>query len=80
MGQGKLKRKLGLLDLTMLGIGSIIGSGWLYASMRGANYAGSLACSLAGMGNSCGCRYLDRTGIRGTGFSDSKNRRIRKIS
>ncbi|MFT8361875.1 MAG: APC family permease [Sporolactobacillus sp.] len=43
MEQGKLKRKLSLLDLTMLGIGSIIGSGWLYASMKGANYAGSLA-------------------------------------
>ncbi|MFT8872916.1 MAG: APC family permease [Sporolactobacillus sp.] len=43
MEQGKLKRKLSLLDLTMLGIGSIIGSGWLYASMKGANYAGSFA-------------------------------------
>jgi len=41
--QGKFKKKLNLLDLTMLGIGSIIGSGWLYASLRGANYAGSLA-------------------------------------
>ncbi len=43
MSQGKFKRKLSLLDLTLLGVGSIIGSGWLYAAMAGAAYAGPLA-------------------------------------
>jgi amino acid transporter len=37
------RKRLSLLDLTFLGLGSIIGSGWLYASQRGANYAGSNA-------------------------------------
>lgn len=41
--QGKFKRKLGLLDLTFLGCGSIIGSGWLYGAMNAAGLAGSLA-------------------------------------
>ncbi|WP_029423153.1 APC family permease [Alicyclobacillus macrosporangiidus] len=39
----KFKKKLTLLDLTFLGLGSIIGSGWLFASMNGAQYAGSIA-------------------------------------
>ncbi|TCP23818.1 amino acid transporter [Scopulibacillus darangshiensis] len=43
MSQGKFKRKLNLLDLTFLGVGSIIGSGWLYASLKGASYAGPMA-------------------------------------
>lgn len=41
--QGKFKRKLGLLDLTFLGCGSIIGSGWLYGAMNAASLAGPLA-------------------------------------
>ncbi len=40
---GKLKRQLGLLDLTFLGLGAIIGSGWLFASQNGANLAGPSA-------------------------------------
>lgn len=39
--QGKLKKKLGGLDLFFLGVGAIIGSGWLYAAQNGANLAGS---------------------------------------
>jgi amino acid transporter len=39
-GQGKFKRQLGLLDLTLLGLGSIIGSGWLFASRNVASQAG----------------------------------------
>lgn len=39
--QGKFKRRLSLLDLTLLGLGSIIGSGWLFASNRAAVLAGS---------------------------------------
>lgn len=35
-----LKRELTLLDLTMLGLGAIIGSGWLFASQKAANLAG----------------------------------------
>ncbi|QQE77170.1 APC family permease [Alicyclobacillus sp. SO9] len=42
-GSSKFKQKLTLLDLTLLGIGSIIGSGWLYGAMKGAHYAGNLA-------------------------------------
>lgn len=38
--QGKFKKKLSLLDLTFLGCGSIIGSGWLYGAMNGAILAG----------------------------------------
>ncbi|MBF9002932.1 MULTISPECIES: APC family permease [Vibrio] len=43
MSGGVLKQKLGLLDLTLLGIGSMIGSGWLYAALNSAGYAGSLS-------------------------------------
>ncbi|HET7578314.1 MAG TPA: APC family permease [Bacillales bacterium] len=39
----QFKRSLNLLDITLLGIGSIIGSGWLFGAMKGAQYAGSLA-------------------------------------
>jgi len=35
-----LKRELNLLDMTMLGMGAIIGSGWLFASQKAANLAG----------------------------------------
>ena len=35
-----LKRELSLLDMTMLGLGAIIGSGWLFASQKAANLAG----------------------------------------
>lgn len=38
-----LKKELSLLDLTMLSLGAIIGSGWLFASQRGANLAGPAA-------------------------------------
>ncbi|MDA8337110.1 MAG: APC family permease [Peptococcaceae bacterium] len=38
-----LKRELSLLDMTMLGLGAIIGSGWLYASQLAANLAGPAA-------------------------------------
>ncbi|TCP18622.1 amino acid permease-like protein [Scopulibacillus darangshiensis] len=41
--KGKFKKSLNLLDLTFLGIGSIIGSGWLYAAQNGANMAGAYA-------------------------------------
>ncbi|MCL6452060.1 MAG: APC family permease [Alicyclobacillus sp.] len=40
---GKFKKKLNLLDLTLLGLGSIIGSGWLFGARNGANIAGNLA-------------------------------------
>lgn len=39
--QGGFKKRLGLLDLTFLGLGAIIGSGWLFASRTGATMAGS---------------------------------------
>jgi len=38
---GAFKRKLNLLDLTFLGLGSIIGSGWLFAAQGAASFAGS---------------------------------------
>lgn len=38
--QGQFKKKLNLLDLTFLGCGSIIGSGWLYGAMNAAKLAG----------------------------------------
>lgn len=41
MEQGKFKRKLNLVDLTFLGLGAIIGSGWLFSALYGAAYAGS---------------------------------------
>jgi len=43
MAQQALKRELGLLDLTMCGVGAIIGSGWLFASQKAANLAGPAA-------------------------------------
>ncbi|TKI07787.1 APC family permease [Martelella alba] len=42
MAQGTLKQKLGLVDLTLLGVGSMIGSGWLYAALTSSGYAGAL--------------------------------------
>jgi amino acid transporter len=39
-GQGKFKKKLTLVDLTFLGLGSIIGSGWLFAAMKVSSGAG----------------------------------------
>lgn len=41
--RGSLKKSLNLADLFFLGIGSIIGSGWLYAAQKGAVTAGSYA-------------------------------------
>lgn len=40
---GGFKRKLSLLDLSLLGIGSMIGSGWLFGALKGAVDAGNLA-------------------------------------
>lgn len=37
------KKKLNLLDLTFLGVGSIVGSGWLFAAQGAAVYAGPTA-------------------------------------
>jgi amino acid transporter len=41
MASSGLKQKLGLVDLSLLGIGSMIGSGWLYAALNSSGYAGS---------------------------------------
>src|ERR1700719_3222598 len=38
--QGGFKKSLNLLDLTFLGLGSIIGSGWLFAAASAATFAG----------------------------------------
>lgn len=43
MEQGKLKRQLSLADLTFLGLGAIIGSGWLLGAQGGAVIAGPAA-------------------------------------
>lgn len=40
MAKGELKPRLGLVDLSLLGIGSMIGSGWLYAALNSSGYAG----------------------------------------
>jgi len=40
---GGFKKSLNLLDLTFLGLGSIIGSGWLFAAASAASFAGSYA-------------------------------------
>lgn len=40
---GGFKKSLNLLDLTFLGLGSIIGSGWLFAAASAATFAGSTA-------------------------------------
>lgn len=40
---GGFKKSLNLLDLTFLGLGSIIGSGWLFAAAGAASFAGSNA-------------------------------------
>lgn len=43
MTTGKLQSKLSLVDLTFIGLGSIVGSGWLFASQKGAATAGPAA-------------------------------------
>ncbi|WP_241597452.1 APC family permease [Rosenbergiella epipactidis] len=35
-----MKKRLSLVDLSLLGIGSMIGSGWLYAALNSSGYAG----------------------------------------
>ncbi len=40
MAQGSFRKSLSLLDLTLLGVGSMIGSGWLYAARDSAAIAG----------------------------------------
>lgn len=40
---GRFKRRLSLIDLSLLGIGSMIGSGWLFGALNGAKDAGNLA-------------------------------------
>lgn len=35
-----LQRKMGTFSLTMVGLGSIIGSGWLFGAWRAAQIAG----------------------------------------
>lgn len=39
--QGRFKRKLNVLDLTFLGLGAIIGSGWLFSAMTANQLAGA---------------------------------------
>ncbi|MCF8566564.1 APC family permease [Alicyclobacillus tolerans] len=41
--EGKLRQRLSLADLTFIGLGSMVGSGWLFASQRGAQVAGPAA-------------------------------------
>jgi len=43
MEQGKFRKALGLWDLTFLGLGAIIGSGWLFAASTAAQDAGGIA-------------------------------------
>lgn len=43
MHQGKFKRQLNLADLTFLGLGAIIGSGWLFSAMQASQDAGGVA-------------------------------------
>lgn len=38
--QGKLKKQMSLLDLTLVGIGTIVGSGWLFATSHISSIAG----------------------------------------
>ncbi|MBT6203221.1 MAG: APC family permease [Alphaproteobacteria bacterium] len=38
-----LQRRIGVLGLTMIGVGGVIGSGWLFAPMHAANLAGPAA-------------------------------------
>lgn len=38
-----LQRKIGVLGLTMIGVGGVIGSGWLFALMNAAQQAGPAA-------------------------------------
>ncbi len=40
MEEGKLRRKLGFVDLMFLGLGAIIGSGWLFGAQTAAQMAG----------------------------------------
>jgi amino acid transporter len=39
-GQGRFRKQITLLDMTLVGVGAIIGSGWLFASGLVASIAG----------------------------------------
>ena len=41
--QGKFRKTLSLTDLTFIGLGSIFGSGWLFAASHVASMAGPAA-------------------------------------
>lgn len=41
--EGNFRQRLSLTDLTFIGLGSMVGSGWLFASQRGAQIAGPAA-------------------------------------
>lgn len=43
METGKFSRNIGLMGLTMIGLTSILGSGWLFGSLEAAKYAGPAA-------------------------------------
>ena len=45
MVQAKFKKQLSTLDLTMIALGAIFGSGWLFASSHVAAMAGLLGLS-----------------------------------
>jgi glycine betaine transporter len=40
-GQGRFRKEITLLDMTLVGIGAIVGSGWLFASGKVASIARS---------------------------------------
>ena len=45
MSSGKFKKQLSLVDLTMVGLGAIFGSGWLFAASHVASMAGPAGSS-----------------------------------
>ena len=51
-----MKRKLGTFALTMTGIGSILGSGWLFGAWKAAKISGGSYLFLA-LRNDCNIIY-----------------------
>ena len=51
-----MKRKLGTFALTMTGIGSILGSGWLFGAWKAAKISGEYYLFLA-LRNDCNIIY-----------------------
>ena len=72
-GQGRFRKQITLLDMTLVGVGAIIGSGWLFASGLVASIAGPagwISWLVGGSPCSCSAWYTPNLAPRFRGRAD----------